>query len=217
MWFIFLKAKNSLKMVKRRKIFLKFFTIQLLLVCHLMEAIEPVGTEKDNASTCLLKNLKYPNEYMLTRNKLIILGNKFYFKRKTQLVRTDKVDNIDHLKWNLVRANSNGINDTFYIKSRLYPSDYFCAVNEFDDLFKIKRLVKRLTLPPFFPEETSCQWTFERASSHSKWFTIRNQLYKQLLYAAMLSFSPFKEGRNVYLWHNPQVKITSEFMWNIEC
>jgi hypothetical protein len=195
----------------------------MLLVSHL-KGIETAKPEGD-LSECLIRNQKYKYDFLYTADKVLIYQKKYFYLRKTNLMRLDKVDKFESLRWSISKAFSN---DTYFIKSKLYPGNYLCALNEFQDLFKLKRSIQRLSVNSTDVKKLkSCEWKFESIGANKTTFSIWNKLYGTPLLPAKNPFSKvparneivsiLMEGRPVYLWYNSKVKITDELKWHIEC
>ncbi len=169
-----------------------FVTVLFVFDLILIETARPEG----DLSECLIRNQKYKQDYLYTTNKVYVYKKKPFYMRKTNLMRLDKVDNFGSLRWSISKAFSN---DTYFIKSHLYPGNYLCAIDEFQDLFNMKRSIQRLSVASDDLSQLKyCEWKFVRSEPDKQSYRIWNQMFKQKLYAAK---SIYTTERNIYLWY----------------
>jgi hypothetical protein len=176
-----------------------------------------LSKRNDKISLCVIKNLHYKNEHLMSTNfsDKYIDDYRFVYQNRKKAIM-DKLtsnDNLEHT--NVIWIFEISTNKTYYIKSFENRNLYLCATDNFVDRLKQRRKVNLNYLNPKNQlESLKCLWNLPVYNGS---YLIRNYYYKEPIYAASMFYGsgrPMK--RNVFAWKNKKAN-SDQFYWNILC
>lgn len=160
-------------------------------------------------SLCLIKNLKYTNEYLYSSS---VFDDGFKKKIFTNQLDPIYMRNPLQSVWILEPSIYNNMT-YFYVSNFYYIGEYLCGSNDHVDRLRYRRKVYLERNE----KRENCLWRFSRAKNTNKpTFNIWNLKYNQSLYAASFFFKTSTSNRrNIFLW--AKKPDSNQFNWDINC
>ena len=180
----------------------------IFLMISVNDRIKEVKSQQlaNNSSNYVIKNLEYPDEYLMNAGSVDVYST------------SEKIKRIEEIFW--IFEKINGLNDTYFIKSSL-NNKYICATFGFLERFtKLRKPIRLMNIEIYEDYDTiftMCQWRFEKISKDENIYRIINIRYKTPLYSAGYLLKVTRNGksyRQLFLWHGKSSKV-DEFKWKI--
>jgi hypothetical protein len=198
-----------------------FMTLMVILGYFRISANKP----ELKGTRCLIKNVKYPNEYLLSsRHDYELFYDEFntYYKRKifTNRIDSNLVKTLKQIIWMMEPVTADSF-DTFLITNNLFNDEHLCATHRHLEMFKLRRRIALISGDKsLLSQNDKCWWRFVPVQvnniTESNFYLIQNVHYNESLYAASYFFkSAITNARNVFTWHKQPD--STQFAWFLNC
>ena len=177
--------------------------------------------KSSNRFTCVLRNLKYSNEYLYASNNYDLkTGNHQPFTNDLNL---KTLHSFKQAIWiiDVINSSQHTNRSTFFLRNFFFTNENLCATDKHKEKTKRRRLVNLAKVNSTHEARINnlkCIWELKhenKIKGEGQVFSIWNSYYNEPLYSPVNLFSKFNSPRILYLWHKkPDSK---QFYWDISC